>query len=122
MSAAYSIANDVSLRDRNTLRIAATARHLVTLNEASALPLALQEPRLRGLPLLVLGAGSNVLLATERFEGVVLHLAFDGVAIAGTRAEGAIVRVEAAHGWDAFVDWTLAQGLAGLENLALIPG
>jgi UDP-N-acetylmuramate dehydrogenase len=32
------------------------------------------------------------------------------------------VRVEAGHGWDALVNWSLAEGLAGLENLALIPG
>ena len=34
----------------------------------------------------------------------------------------ALVRAEAGAGWDALVDWTLARGLAGLENLALIPG
>jgi len=33
-----------------------------------------------------------------------------------------VVRAEAGAGWDALVDWTLARGLAGLENLALIPG
>ena len=32
------------------------------------------------------------------------------------------MRAEAGVGWDAFVDWTLGRGLAGLENLALIPG
>src|SRR4051812_5301107 len=112
MSAAYSIADDVSLRERNTFRIDATARHLVTVRDPLALPSLLGDPRWRGLPLLVLGAGSNVLFATERFDGMVLHLEFDRVSIAHEPAGGAVVRVEAAHGWDAFVDWTLAQGLA----------
>ena len=39
-----------------------------------------------------------------------------------TTAHGPCVSVDAGYGWDAFVDWTLSQGFAGLENLALIPG
>jgi UDP-N-acetylmuramate dehydrogenase len=34
----------------------------------------------------------------------------------------ALVRAEAGHNWNDFVGWTLARGLAGLENMALIPG
>jgi UDP-N-acetylmuramate dehydrogenase len=70
---------------------------------------------------MVLGQGSNVLFAAD-FEGLVLRPAWRSLRIARDEGEAALVRAEAGHGWDALVDWTLAQGLAGLENLALIPG
>jgi UDP-N-acetylmuramate dehydrogenase len=52
----------------------------------------------------------------------VLRPAFADVRVLEQRRDEAVVRVEAGHLWDRFVDWTLEQGLAGLENLALIPG
>jgi UDP-N-acetylmuramate dehydrogenase len=122
MSAAYSIADDVALRQGNTLRVAVEARHVATVHDAAALPELLADPRLRGLPLLVLGEGSNVLFAEPRFDGVVVRLGCAAVRIVDRDACTALVRVEAAHRWDPFVDWTLGQGLHGLENLALIPG
>jgi UDP-N-acetylmuramate dehydrogenase len=122
MSTAYTLAWDVSLRERNTFRVDARARCLATVHTAAALPALLGEPALQGLPLLVLGEGSNVLFAAPRFEGAVVHLTCAAVTLVEASATAATVHAEAAYGWDAFVDWTLAQGLRGLENLALIPG
>jgi len=123
LSAAYAIARDVPLRERNTLRVAATARHLATLHDADALPALLAEPALRGAPALVLGEGSNVLFATERFEGVIVQLAGSTARVLEEQVDDvALVRADAALRWDPFVDWTLARNLCGLENLALIPG
>jgi UDP-N-acetylmuramate dehydrogenase len=122
MAAAYSLARDASLRERNTFRLDASARCVATVHDPAALPALLDDPELRGLPWLVLGEGSNVLFATQRFEGVVVQLAADVAAVLAEDDDGAIVGVQAAHGWDSLVDWTLDRGLQGLENLALIPG
>lgn len=122
MSAAYSIASDVRLQERNTFHVDVTARHVATLHDAAALPALMLAPQLRDLPLLVLGEGSNVLLVGERFEGTVVHLACAGARILEESAGFAVVRAEAGVQWDPFVDWTLVRGLYGLENLALIPG
>jgi UDP-N-acetylmuramate dehydrogenase len=122
VSAAYSIADEVSLRDSNTFRIETTARCVATVHAAVALPALLTEPRLEGLPLLVLGEGSNVLFSEERFDGAIVRLGFADASVIGGDSNAALVRVEAGVRWDPFVDWTLARGLCGLENLALIPG
>jgi UDP-N-acetylenolpyruvoylglucosamine reductase len=122
MAAACTLAWDAPLRDRNTLRVDARAHCLATVHDAGALPALLDEPALLGLPLLVLGEGSNVLFATPRFEGLVVHLACDAIRVLDEETTHTTVLVEAAHSWDALVDWTLDHGLQGLENLALIPG
>jgi UDP-N-acetylmuramate dehydrogenase len=122
MSAAYAIADEVSLRDLNTLRVDVRARSLATVHDPAALPALLADPRVRDLPVLVLGEGSNVLFANERFDGVVLRLECDACEVVADAGTTALVRVEAARRWDPLVDWTLERGFRGLENLALIPG
>ena len=122
MASAYSLAWDVSLRDRNTFHLDARAHCLATVRDAAALPSLLADPALQNLPPMVLGAGSNVLFATDRFEGCLIHLQCDSARIVDDDDEHALVHVDAGFEWDALVDWTLDHGLQGLENLALIPG
>jgi UDP-N-acetylmuramate dehydrogenase len=121
MTDAYTLLHDAPLRELNTLRITAAARWLATLDDPSRLPDVLGRSEFLGSPVLVLGQGSNVLFARD-FDGLVLQPAWRRVSIADDRDDGVRVRAEAGLGWDALVDWTLAQQLTGLENLALIPG
>ncbi len=112
----YTLTRDAPLARRNTFRVPARAAWFAELHDAAALAELLARPELKDLPLLVLGEGSNLLL-TKDFEGLVLHMA-----VAGIDRDGAHVRVGAGERWDGFVRWSLEQGLAGLENLILIPG
>jgi UDP-N-acetylmuramate dehydrogenase len=121
MSEAFTLQREAPLRRLNTMGVAASASKLARVNAAEAVPLALEQAQAGDEPVLVLGEGSNLLFVSD-FDGLVLQLAFDDVRIVDQSQDSALVRVEAGHVWDSFVDWTLAQGLAGLENLALIPG
>jgi UDP-N-acetylmuramate dehydrogenase len=121
MNDAVTILRDATLRELNTLRVDARARWLATVCDPAALPGLLATGEFEGRPALVLGAGSNVLFADD-FDGLVIHPAWCEVGIVEDQGATAIVRADAGHAWDALVDWTLARGLAGLENLALIPG
>ncbi|HEU4671105.1 MAG TPA: UDP-N-acetylmuramate dehydrogenase [Dyella sp.] len=116
----YTLIENAPLGRRNTLRVAAKARLLAEIRDASKLPELLDFPAVRQGPLLVLGEGSNVLFAGD-FAGTVLAMATQGVQV---EDDGRIVRLAVAAGerWDDFVRWTLGQGIAGLENLILIPG
>jgi UDP-N-acetylmuramate dehydrogenase len=116
----YTLIENAPLAHRNTLRVAARARLLADIRDASKLPELLDFPAVRGGSLLVLGEGSNLLLAGD-FEGTVLAMATRGVQV---EQEGDLTRIAVAAGerWDDFVRWTLGQGFAGLENLILIPG
>lgn len=111
----YRLTRDA--RIPNTLRVPARARVLVQLDAARALPRLFDEPAIDRQPLFVLGGGSNVLFASD-FEGAVVHVALRGI----EEKAGGLVRVAAGESWDRFVRWSLAEGYAGLENLALIPG
>jgi UDP-N-acetylmuramate dehydrogenase len=69
----------------------------------------------------VLGGGSNLLFAGDA-PGPVLAISACDMRVLADHGDFAIVRADAGASWDGFVRWSLAQGLAGLENLALIPG
>ena len=73
--------------------------------------------RERGVPLFVLGGGSNVLIADEGFPGLVLHVGLKGI-----ERDGDLFRVGAGEVWDEFVELAVAANCAGIECLAGIPG
>jgi UDP-N-acetylmuramate dehydrogenase len=120
MPIALPIEHDVSLQAFNTFGLAARARHYLRITSADQLD-GLPSHLPAGLPYFVLGGGSNVLL-TRDVEALVLHMAIEGRAIVGEEDGKTLVRAGAGENWHAFVQYTLDQGLGGLENLSLIPG
>ncbi|WP_332847926.1 UDP-N-acetylmuramate dehydrogenase [Massilia sp. S19_KUP03_FR1] len=112
---------DYSLEHLNTFGIAARARRFVEIHSVDQLAATLADPALASLPRLFLGGGSN-LLFTRNFDGLVLRMANLGKHIVGKQHGATLVRAAAGENWHAFVQWTLQQGLGGMENLSLIPG
>ncbi|MFM0010739.1 MULTISPECIES: UDP-N-acetylmuramate dehydrogenase [Paraburkholderia] len=112
---------DYPLKAHNTFNFDVRAQFACRIEHEAQLMAAVRDPRTAGLPRLVLGGGSNVVL-TGDFAGLVLLVALQGRRV--VREDDAAWYVEAAAGepWHDFVAWTLSQGLPGLENLALIPG
>ncbi|SFC55627.1 UDP-N-acetylmuramate dehydrogenase [Massilia yuzhufengensis] len=121
MPAHLTIEHDFSLASLNTFRLPARARHYLRVIGAAQLDAVRADAALAALPRLVLGGGSNMLF-TRDFDGIVLHMAGLGKEVLGNEDGRILVRAQAGENWHAFVQWTLAQGLGGLENLSLIPG
>ncbi len=69
----------------------------------------------------ILGGGSNLVLNGD-FDGLILHMAIPGKRLLREDAEAWYIEAGAGENWHNFVQWTLAQGWQGLENLSLIPG
>lgn len=121
MEPALTLLHDVSLRALNTFGIDVHARTFISVNTVSDLEAIAADPQLSVLPRLILGGGSNLLL-TKDVAGLVLHMVNTGRRVVGESERRVIVRAQAGENWHDFVQWTLAQGLPGLENLSLIPG
>ncbi|WIG56017.1 MAG: UDP-N-acetylenolpyruvoylglucosamine reductase [Rhodanobacteraceae bacterium] len=120
-TAGFTLLEDASLRDRNTLRVDARAGWLAEIHDADAIPALLAHPALNGKSLLLLGEGSNVLF-TGDYDGAIVTPAMRGVEVLDEDGTCTRIRVAAGEHWDDFVRWTLSHGYAGLENLILIPG
>ncbi|MEO8160498.1 MAG: UDP-N-acetylmuramate dehydrogenase [Arenimonas sp.] len=121
MSGGYQLAEDVSLEGRNTFRVPARAAIMADVNRAEALGELFDFAMLRDGPVMVLGDGSNLLFAAD-FPGVVVCPTMAAVRLLEDDGGHALVRAEAGLPWNDLVTWTLGKGLAGFENMALIPG
>jgi UDP-N-acetylmuramate dehydrogenase len=121
MQADLPILIDFPLQPLNTFGIAARARRYLRVTDPAQLAALAGDPTLAALPRLVLGGGSNLLL-TQDVDALVLHMALEGKEIVGEEDGRILVRARAGENWHGFVQWTLAQGLGGMENLSLIPG
>ena len=74
-----------------------------------------------GEPVLLLGGGSNLVVADDGFPGTVIYVGLRGISYAA--ADGQVdVTVAAGEDWDDVVAAAVAEELAGLECLSGIPG
>ncbi len=73
-------------------------------------------------PILIMGAGTNVLIADKGFEGTVIRISNNSVQSEVDACSGATLTIGAGEDWDSFVQTTITSGFAGLETLSGIPG
>jgi UDP-N-acetylmuramate dehydrogenase len=111
----------VALQPMNAFGVAATALWLARARSAVDLEELQREPRVAGLPRLVLGGGSNFLFVSD-YPGVVIRVEASGLERVGETDDSWLYEVGAGEPWHATVSRLLGLGAAGLENLALIPG
>ncbi|MCP8466719.1 UDP-N-acetylmuramate dehydrogenase [Pseudomonas sp. ZM23] len=112
---------NLSLKPYNTFGVEVSARWFAQAHDDAEVREGLATAAGKGLPLMVIGGGSNLLL-TRDVEALVLRMASRGARILSDDGVRVVVEAEAGEVWDDFVRWTLEQGLGGLENLSLIPG
>lgn len=115
------VSTQVSLKPYNSFAVEAQASHFAEAQNDQQVREALAYAQAQQLPVLVLGGGSNLLLTAD-VQALVLRMGSRGIRLLSDDGEHVVIEAEAGEPWHPFVQWTLAQGLAGLENLSLIPG
>ena len=100
-----------------TMGLGGPARYLADCVSLDEMRACLTWAAAEGLPVQVLGGGSNVLFADAGYSGLVLKVGLSGVVF-----NGATVEVAAGEDWDGFVQCCVERGLAGVECLSGIPG
>lgn len=108
------------LSDFTTMRVGGPAETLVTATTRDELADAALAAWATGDEWLVLGGGSNVVIADAGFEGTVIRAASRG--IERIEGDGVVLRVEAGEPWDGLVQYAVERGWAGIEALSGIPG
>ena len=115
-------ATDVVLADHTTLRVGGPARRMITVEAESELVEAVRDLDASGEPVLVLGGGSNVLVADAGFDGTVLKITTRGITEDTSACSGAVITVAAGEPWDPLVQYAIECGWSGLEPMSGIPG
>src|SRR5690606_20254173 len=115
---------DAPLAPLTTLEVGGSARRLLTATTRDELIEAVLDAEAEVDGWLLLGGGSNVVIADEGFDGTVVRVATRGIERLPD-AEGprpVRLRVEAGESWDDLVALAVAEGWAGIETLSGIPG
>jgi UDP-N-acetylmuramate dehydrogenase len=110
------------LADLTTLRLGGPARAVIDATTEEHLVDAVRVADEAGDALLVVGGGSNLVVADEGVDATVVRVLTRGVTIDADACSGAMVTVAAGEPWDAFVARAVSEGWVGVEALSGIPG
>ena len=116
-----AIIQNQSLKAYNTFGIDVNARYFVDFNTIDTLSEVLASATFQQNEQLILGGGSNILF-TKDFEGIVLHNLLKGISKVQVSEHEYHVSAGAGEVWHELVLYAIANNLAGMENLSLIPG
>lgn len=108
----------VPLAPLTTFLVGGPADYLVEARSADDILQALRIAAAHGVPVTLLGGGSNVLVGDRGVRGLVIRPRGGRIEAAGP----AVVRADAGVTMNGLVRWTVARGLAGLEAWAGTPG
>ncbi|HEV7657987.1 MAG TPA: UDP-N-acetylmuramate dehydrogenase [Mycobacteriales bacterium] len=111
----------VALAGLTTLRLGGPAATLVEASSADELVEAVRAADTAGEPMLLVGGGSNLVVADAGWPGRVVLIRSRGVAVESD-GDTRTLTVEAGEPWDTLVARTVAEGWAGIEALSGVPG
>ncbi len=121
MKSVPKLREQVPLAPLTTIHLGGPARYFVAVQTRTQLADALAWAESQGLPVQLLGGGSNTVFADEGFAGLVLRVAASGFTF--REDAGTVVSVaRAGTEWDDLVAAAVARGLGGIECLSGIPG
>ncbi|MDO8498516.1 MAG: UDP-N-acetylmuramate dehydrogenase [bacterium] len=107
----------VPLKEHTTLQIGGPAKAFIKAQTPEELLEALTLAHQEQLPFLVIGGGSNLLVADEGIEHLIIKNELTGIEVEGTS-----ITVQSGTPLQSLVDFTLQRGLAGIHKLIGIPG
>lgn len=110
-----------SLKPFNTFGFEAKARYFSAPASTDEIENLLEKVQKNGIPLFVLGGGSNVVF-TGDFDGLVMCPQIKSIETVDENSEYAFIKVGAGVVWDSFVRYAVENSLGGVENLSAIPG
>ena len=116
------IEENVPLAPLTTFKIGGAARLFLRASDESTIVETIKFAEENSIKVFVLGGGSNVLIADEGFDGLVLQISLKGVSTFKERNETVYVTARAGEDWDEFVAFCVEKNLQGIECLSGIPG
>ena len=112
----------VELAPYTTMQVGGTCDFFVTVNDVAGVKAACQWAEGKGLEVLILGEGSNVIVSDRPLHRLVIKIDVPGFEVAAEDEASATVEIGAGEHWDDVVERAVRMGLAGIEAMSMIPG
>jgi UDP-N-acetylmuramate dehydrogenase len=110
------------LSKHSTMRLGGVAAYAVDVHDRGEVQQAVTLAEQHSLPILMIGAGSNIVWRDEGFPGLLVINQIAGYEEQQEDDENWYLHVGAGENWDTVVARAVAKGLTGIEALSLIPG
>jgi UDP-N-acetylmuramate dehydrogenase len=121
MTSEFAVQENVPLAPLCSLQLGGSARYFVAANDSSAVIEALNWAERQNVPVAILGGGTNVVVADQGFDGLVIAILSKGVTVDRGQSTARLT-VMAGEKWDSVVELAVQENLAGIECLSGIPG
>ena len=113
----------MELAKLSTFRVGGVAKKLVVAsNESEIIDAVENAANSSKEAILIIGAGSNLLISDQGFDGTVIVIQSTGSSLDQDACSGGTITVSAGENWEIFVKQTVEQGFSGLESMSGIPG
>jgi UDP-N-acetylmuramate dehydrogenase len=118
------VQENIPLAPLTTFRIGGPARFFIEAKSIAEVEESVRYARTEGLPLFILGGGSNLVVADSGWPGLVLKIGITGIERRAGAADddSALLDAGAGESWDRFVSHAVMAHCAGVECLSGIPG
>lgn len=117
-----NIRENISLADYSTMRLGGLARYMVDVTNRFEVQEAVQWAESQGVPVIMIGGGSNIVWKDEGFPGLIIVNRIMRFETFDEDGRNVYITAGGGESWDAVVANTAASGLTGIEALSLIPG
>jgi UDP-N-acetylmuramate dehydrogenase len=112
----------VAISALTTLRVGGPCRRVLMPADETEIVEAVTRCDTEDEPVLLVGGGSNLVVADEGFPGTVVLVGSRGISVRTADESSVHVEVAAGEPWDGVVQRAVAEGWAGVEALSGIPG
>lgn len=116
------IHTNIPLKNYTTMRLGGNARFMADAHTPEDLQEICKNAKSQGLPIFILGGGSNTIVHDEGFAGIVVRNRIPGFEVVADEPGQTTIKVGAGENWDETVKRTVEMNLSGIEALSAIPG
>lgn len=113
---------NIPLKNYTTMKLGGNARFMTEAHTPADVQEICQNAKKQGLPIFILGGGSNIIVRDEGFNGIVIRNRIPGFTTVVDEPGAMTLKIGAGENWDETVKKTVAMNLTGIEAMSAIPG
>src|SRR5699024_7130080 len=110
------------LANHTTPRVGGPATTWIIASTEDQLITAIADTDTAKPPLVVLAGARNMVVADDGVPGTVVRIATNGIEVLESARADVQIKMAVGQHWDAVVEWSVGQGLSGIDALSGIPG
>lgn len=115
------IQENISLAKHSTMKLGGKARYFTAVNSEEELVAAINFAEQKGVPVHILGDGSNTIFRQTGFDGLVIKNSITG--IEETAKNNALhLKIGGGENWDEIVELSVKRGFSDIAAMSMIPG